>query len=135
MQVVALLLLNVPPNFHLLNGPYNPIWVPRTNINSNRLVEGGRFLSGDTICSSDCELMPKLQHIRIAGSFLADFNIPLELTGLWKYFEEMYNLPAFVQSCPFDQDIINHYKQQKGLPLTRKEKLEAPTFTITVPSS
>ena len=31
MQVVALLLLNVPPNFHLLNGPYNPIWVPRTN--------------------------------------------------------------------------------------------------------
>jgi len=95
---------------------------------------GRRFLSGNTMCSSDCELMPKLQHIRIAGAFFADFYIPLELLSLWKYMEEMYRLPAFCQSCPYDQDIINHYRQQKGLPLTRQEKLEVPTLTITIPS-
>lgn len=92
---------------------------------------GRRFLSGDTICSSDCELMARLQHIRIAGSVLADFKIPLEYKGLWKYFAEMYNLPAFQQTCPYDQDIVNHYHQQKGLQVTRQEKLEVPTFTNT----
>ena len=27
-----------------------------------------RFLTGDTLCCFDCELMPKLQHIRVAGT-------------------------------------------------------------------
>jgi hypothetical protein len=26
--------------------------------------KGTRFLTGDTMCCFDCELMPKLQHIR-----------------------------------------------------------------------
>ena len=29
--------------------------------------KGTRFLTGDTMCCFDCELMPKLQHIRVAG--------------------------------------------------------------------
>lgn len=28
----------------------------------------GRFLTGDTMCCFDCELMPRLQHIRVAGN-------------------------------------------------------------------
>ena len=28
------------------------------------------------MCCFDCELMPKLQHIRVAGAFFADFHIP-----------------------------------------------------------
>lgn len=28
---------------------------------------GQRFLTGDTMCCFDCELMPRLQHIRVAG--------------------------------------------------------------------
>ena len=31
---------------------------------------GTRFLTGDTMCCFDCELMPKLQHIRVAGKYL-----------------------------------------------------------------
>lgn len=27
-----------------------------------------RFLTGDTMCCFDCELMPRLQHIRVAGT-------------------------------------------------------------------
>ena len=30
-------------------------------------TKGTRFLTGDTMCCFDCELMPKLQHIRVAG--------------------------------------------------------------------
>lgn len=30
-------------------------------------VKQTRFLTGDTLCCFDCELMPRLQHIRVAG--------------------------------------------------------------------
>ena len=62
-----------------------------------------RFLTGNTLCCFDTELMPKLQHIRVAGKFFMDFEIPLELKSLWKYIKEMYQLDAFSQSCPADQ--------------------------------
>ena len=94
-----------------------------------------RFLTGDTMCCFDCELMPKLQHIRVAGSFFADFHVPGNLTALWRYYAEMYKLDAFVQSCPADQDIINHYKLQQGTKMTKREELEAPSFTNTVPEA
>ena len=29
--------------------------------------KGSRFLTGETLCCFDCELMPKLQHVRVAG--------------------------------------------------------------------
>jgi len=82
----------------------------------NDLLEekGTRFLTGDTMCCFDCELMPKLQHVRVAGAFFCDYEIPAELGALWKYIKEMYQLDAFTQSNPADQDIINIYKQQQG---------------------
>eukprot|EP00095_Tigriopus_kingsejongensis_P001927 maker-scaffold246_size239296-snap-gene-0.22 protein:Tk01927 transcript:maker-scaffold246_size239296-snap-gene-0.22-mRNA-1 annotation:"chloride intracellular channel exc-4" len=102
-------------------------------INDHLADKESRFLTGDTMCCFDCELMPKLQHIRVAGSFFAEFHIPGELSSLWKYFQEMYNLDAFTQSCPADQDIINHYKLQQGTKMTKREELESPSFTNTVP--
>jgi len=104
-------------------------------INEHLESREGRFLTGDTMCCFDCELMPKLQHIRVAGAFFADFHIPGNLTSLWKYFAEMYKLDAFVQSCPADQDIINHYKLQQGTKMTKREELETPSFTNTVPEA
>lgn len=75
--------------------------------------KGTRFLTGDTMCCFDCELMPRLQHIRVAGKYFADFEIPEVLVNLWRYMHHMYRLDAFLQSCPADQDIINHYKLQQ----------------------
>jgi len=75
--------------------------------------KGTRFLTGDTMCCFDCELMPRLQHIRVAGKYFADFEIPESLVHLWRYMHHMYRLDAFLQSCPADQDIINHYKLQQ----------------------
>lgn len=37
----------------------------------------------------------------------------VHLTALWRYMYHMYQLDAFTQSCPADQDIINHYKLQQ----------------------
>ena len=48
-----------------------------------------------------------------AGKYFAEFELSPELTHLWKYLRNQYQLDAFNQSCPADQDIINHYKQQQ----------------------
>merc|ERR1719188_1436864 len=72
-----------------------------------------RFLTGDTLCCFDTELMPKLQHVRLAGKFFLDYEIPHEFAHLWRYIKEMYQLDAFGQSCPADQDIIQMYKMQQ----------------------
>ncbi|KAL1122082.1 hypothetical protein AAG570_003488 [Ranatra chinensis] len=94
---------------------------------------GTRFLTGDTMCCFDCELMPRLQHIRVAGKYFIDFEIPGEFRHLWRYMLHMYQLDAFTQSCPADQDIINHYKLQQGMKMKKHEELETPTFTTSIP--
>ena len=40
---------------------------PLSRIDELLASKGTRFLTGDTMCCFDCELMPKLQHIRVAG--------------------------------------------------------------------
>ena len=54
-----------------------------------------------------------LKNVSILGKYFADFEIPETLSHLWRYMYHMYQLDAFTQSCPADQDIINHYKQQQ----------------------
>ena len=46
-------------------------------INDHLEARATRFLTGDTICCFDCELMPRLQHIRVAGKYFVDFEIPV----------------------------------------------------------
>lgn len=50
-----------------------------TKINDHLAQRGTRFLTGDTMCCFDCELMPRLQHIRVAGKYFVDFEIPVSL--------------------------------------------------------
>jgi len=106
----------------------------------NQMLEdkGSRFLTGETLTCFDCELMPKLQHVRVAGGFFCDFEIPSSLVALWRYIKEMYQLEAFTQSSPADQDIINLYSQQQGLKFsgsTKHVELERPSYTTSVPST
>lgn len=102
-------------------------------INEHLGKTGTRFLTGDTMCCFDCELMPRLQHIRVAGKYFMNFEIPTNFTYLWRYMLHMYQLDAFTQSCPADQDIINHYKLQQGMKMNKHEELETPTFTTSIP--
>nr|XP_037280253.1 uncharacterized protein LOC119173546 isoform X3 [Rhipicephalus microplus] len=41
-----------------------------SNIDAHLRKGGYRFLTGDTMCCFDCELMPRLQHIRVAGDWV-----------------------------------------------------------------
>lgn len=48
-----------------------------TRIDSLLAKRSTRFLTGDTMCCFDCELMPRLQHIRVAAKYFVDFEIPV----------------------------------------------------------
>merc|ERR1712098_638492 len=113
----------------------NNLTTTLVRINEMLASKGTRFLTGDTMCCFDCELMPKLQHIRVAGAFFFEFEIPANLVHLWSYIREMYQLDAFLQSNPAAQDIINIYKDQLGIKAVKSEELASPKYTTSVPSS
>lgn len=137
---VAGIIENVYSKFKLMlikkdDNSKNSLVSQLTKINLHLEGKGVRFLTGDTMCCFDCELMPKLQHIRVAGKNFADFEIPSSLEALWRYMGQMYTLDAFTTSCPADQDILSHYKMQQGTKMSRREELETPTYTNSVPGA
>ena len=96
---------------------------------------GTKFLSGNEMTFVDCDVMPKLQHIRIAGNYYKNLDIPRELNALWTYMERCYQTKAFQESCPFDQDILMHYEgkvtpNQKSF--GKAPTLQQPTMTLTI---
>jgi chloride intracellular channel protein 2 len=97
---------------------------------------GRKFLSGNEMTFVDCDIMPKLQHIRIAGKYYKNLDIPNELNALWSYMKRCYQTKAFQESCPFDQDILMHYEGKAGginKPFGKIPTLQQPTMTLTIP--
>lgn len=110
-----------------------PLLSQLQKINDFLLKRGTRFLTGDTMSCFDCELMPRLQHIRIGAKSFRNFEIPSSFTGLWRYMSNMYELEAFSHSCPADQDIISHIKNQLGLRTKARIELETPIHSTSIP--
>lgn len=54
---------------------------------------------------------------------------------IWRYMYHMYQLDAFTESCPADQDIINQYKLQQRAKMSKHVELEEPTTTSTIPEA
>lgn len=67
-----------------------------------------------------------IKHIYCVGKYFMDFQIPTDLRYLWRYMLHMYQLDAFTQSCPADQDIVNHYKQQQVCNNVRPNRCPSP---------
>jgi chloride intracellular channel protein 2 len=112
---------------------YNKLVEQLANIDQLLSQRASRYLLGPAMTEYDCELMPRLHHIRIAGHHLLGFDIPNNLTYLWNYILTAYRTSAFVESCPADQDIIHHYKEQLNLFKNQRESLQIPTKTHTIP--
>ncbi|KAI6178821.1 hypothetical protein M3Y98_00543000 [Aphelenchoides besseyi] len=92
-----------------------------------------RYLSGDSMTEYDCELMPRLHHMRVVGQHILGFEIPHNLTHLWNYILTAYRTAAFMESCPADQDIVHHYKEQLRIITNQRETLLQPSKTLGVP--
>ncbi|KAK3098134.1 hypothetical protein FSP39_016493 [Pinctada imbricata] len=93
------------------------------------------FLTGPSLTYADCSLLPKLQHIRIAGKHYRNFDIPREMQFIWRYLDNGYNSEAFSFTMPTDQDIVQQYEQiaVKGKSVKGRPTLQKQTITCTVP--
>lgn len=99
-------------------------------------MRGTMFLSGNEMTLIDCDVMPKLQHIRIAGKAYRNFEVPVELDSLWRYMRSCYETKAFKESCPYDQDIILHYEGKVPLkPLGKNPTLQRASTTLSIPQT
>ncbi|RUS77005.1 hypothetical protein EGW08_015230 [Elysia chlorotica] len=98
-----------------------------------------KFLVDNVLSFSDCHLLPRLQHIRVAGKAFRDFDIPKEFTYVWRYLRDAYEQDAFRSTMPSDQDIIFNYEKKACNPPKVKGKskgkptLEKFTYTMDVP--
>jgi glutathione S-transferase len=99
-----------------------------------------KFLCRDGPDHLDCIMLPKLQHIRVAARELKGFEIPHEMTGLWRYMNTAYHTEVFTQTCPSDQEIVSHWVDKPQGPQYTKEKRiqvalsDQATFTLTLPA-
>lgn len=82
-----------------------------------------RYLFGDCLSRLDCEVLPKLHHLRVASAKLKRLEIPPhDLTGIWRYLNNAYNDAIFRQACPSDQEIVLHWAGRPDTPgLSYKE--------------
>ena len=97
---------------------------------------GTTFLSGNEMTFVDCDIMPKLQHIRVAGKYYKNLDIPKDLQALWSYMARCYQTKAFQESCPFDQDILMQYEGKvvaNTKTFGKTPTLQPPTMTLTIP--
>ncbi|KAH7722139.1 EXL-1 protein [Aphelenchoides avenae] len=99
---------------------------------------GQRFLTADRLTHLDCSILPKLHSIRIAAKALKDFEIPVDLFGVWRYLREAYATDVFRKSCPSDQEIVLYWADRKDtpdLPPQRRSQLsrQKPLYTLFVP--
>ncbi|OQV17256.1 putative Chloride intracellular channel protein 6 [Hypsibius exemplaris] len=93
----------------------------------------GPFMCGSQLTYLDCELLPKLQQIRVAGRDLKGFEIPAALTGVWNYLKAAYATDAFRTTCPSDEEITLHWMErtETGLTVGKPQRRKSALMNAT----
>ncbi|KAM3827654.1 chloride intracellular channel protein 2 isoform 2-T2 [Vipera latastei] len=79
------------------------------NCAEDLLVSKRKFLDGNQMTLADCNLLPKLNVIKVAAKRYRNFEIPLEMTALWRYLHQAYARNEFSHTCPADEEIERTY--------------------------
>lgn len=66
----------------------------------------GAFLVDNNICELDCQVLPKLRHVQVAGKKYKQFDIPAELSALHQYIQLGEASDVYRKTCPADDQII-----------------------------
>ncbi|XP_074541193.1 chloride intracellular channel protein 5b isoform X1 [Halichoeres trimaculatus] len=72
---------------------------------SNRL-----FLDGSELTLADCNLLPKLHIVKVVAKKYRNYDIPSNMTGVWRYLKNAYARDEFTNTCAADSEIENAYK-------------------------
>ncbi|XP_051561328.1 chloride intracellular channel protein 4 isoform X1 [Myxocyprinus asiaticus] len=63
------------------------------------------FLDGPDLTLADCNLLPKLHIMKVVARKYRGFEIPIEMTGIWRYLNNTYQREEFMNTCPADHEI------------------------------
>uniref|UniRef100_A0A8C4R551 Chloride intracellular channel protein n=1 Tax=Eptatretus burgeri TaxID=7764 RepID=A0A8C4R551_EPTBU len=69
-----------------------------------------RYLDGEELTLADCNLLPKLHIVKVVCRKFRGFNIPEELTGVWRYLQNAYKREEFANTCPSEREIELAYE-------------------------
>ncbi|XP_018101409.2 chloride intracellular channel protein 6 isoform X2 [Xenopus laevis] len=72
-------------------------------------VSSRNFLDGNELTLADCNLLPKLQIIKVVAKKYRNFEIPTEMMGIWRYLHNAYARDEFTNTCPADSEIEYAY--------------------------
>ncbi|XP_053273479.1 chloride intracellular channel protein 5 isoform X1 [Pleuronectes platessa] len=70
------------------------------------LPESSRsFLDGAELTLADCNLLPKLHILKVVAKKYRGFEIPAEMTGVWRYLNCAYQREEFTSTRPAEREI------------------------------
>ncbi|XP_028997830.1 chloride intracellular channel protein 5b isoform X2 [Betta splendens] len=80
--------------------------------NSAEEEKGSRrsFLDGNELTLADCNLLPKLHIVKVVAKKYRKYDIPSDMTGVWRYLKTAYTREEFSNTCTADAEIETAYK-------------------------
>ena len=72
----------------------------------------GKYLIGDRLCELDCQILPKLRHLQVAGKHIKNFEIPSELNTLKEYIKAGESHEVFQSTSASDEEILIGWKRR-----------------------
>ncbi|KAL2102803.1 hypothetical protein ACEWY4_001971 [Coilia grayii] len=63
------------------------------------------FLDGSDLTLADCNLLPKLHIMKVVAKKYRGFEIPADMTGVWRYLNGAYQREEFINTCPAEREI------------------------------
>lgn len=64
-----------------------------------------KFLDGNEMTLADCNLLPKLHIVKVVAKKYRNFDIPKDMTGIWRYLTNAYSRDEFTNTCPSDKEV------------------------------
>ncbi|KAK2856477.1 hypothetical protein Q5P01_005212 [Channa striata] len=68
------------------------------------------FLDGNELTLADCNLLPKLHIVKVVAKRYRNYDIPSDMTGVWRYLKNAYTRDEFTNTCAADAEIETAYK-------------------------
>ncbi|XP_003976194.1 chloride intracellular channel protein 5b isoform X1 [Takifugu rubripes] len=68
------------------------------------------FLDGNELTLADCNLLPKLHIVKVVAKKYRNYEIPSEMSGVWRYLKNAYKRDEFTNTCAADAEIEMAYK-------------------------
>ncbi|XP_061555190.1 chloride intracellular channel protein 3 [Phycodurus eques] len=78
--------------------------------NPNATQSSRPYLDGDSLTLADCNLLPKLNIVKVVCKKYRNFDIPAELKGLKCYLDNAYKKDEFRFTCPKDIEVLMAYQ-------------------------